>query len=182
MRDRVNTPANEIWTSGPTHRKKKKTRKARERRKRNTRIPGRLPALCRARPLRLTLLVDFFIHPLRRLPPIPRLLVYIPSGINDVLDELLGLLRVFLPLSLLRSLIPIVRTPRLPTLWPTRATLVLHRHRHKVHQKLCWRTRVYPTRQGEHCTEDDAPLHEPKREHHGAVEARKREVHAEDRE
>jgi len=152
-------------------------------RKRNgTTKPQRLSALCRARPLAtllgLALLVDLLIYALRRLPPIPRLLVYISGGVDDVLDELLCLLRVLLPLTVPLLFIPIMGTPRLPTLWPTRATLVLHSRRCDVRQNLSWRTGVHPGRYGEQDTEDYAPLHEPERKHHAAVKARKREVHA----
>ena len=145
--------------------------------------PQRLSALCGARPLAtllgLALLVDLLIHALRRLPPVPRLLVHISSGVDDVLDELLCLLRILLPLSLPLFVVSIMGTPRLPTLWPIRATLVLHSRGREVRQNLRWHTGVHPARYGEQNAEDYAPLYEPEREHHGAVEAREREVHAE---
>lgn len=138
-------------------------------------MPPRLSALRRARPLSalfgLTLFVDLLIHALCGLPPIPRLLVYIPGGVDNVLDELLRLLRILIALRLPLSLIPVMRTPRLPALWSTGATLVLQSRRNETRQYLCRGTGVYPTREREQGAEDDTPLHEPKREHHAAVKA-----------
>ena len=139
----------------------------------------RLPAVRRAL-LGLTLLVNFFVNAFRRLPPVPRLLVYTAGSIDDVLDELLGLLCVLLPLSLPLSLVPIVGAPGLPALGPTRAALVLHGRGHEVRNDLSRRARVDPAGEGEESAEDDAPFDEPEREHDRAVEAGKGEVRAED--
>ena len=71
--------------------------------------------------------------------------------------------------------------PGFPALGPTRAsTLVLNSRGDDVREHLGGRTGVDPSGEREEGANDDAPLHEPEGEHDGAVEAREREVRAED--